>query len=108
MAIVSIELGNAPNDNNGDALRVGGQKINANFQDLQSQINNLKFAPIINGWLTLKLNANYAIHEEGDIIAGLLEADRFVIAEILTLPANLEDPFTEGDLYIYVDRQKVS
>ena len=108
MAIVDIDLGNAPNDNNGDPLRTGGQKINANFQDLQNQINSLKFAPIINGWLTLKLNTNYALHEEGDIIAGLLEADRFVIADILTLPANPGDPFTESDLYLYVDRQKLS
>ncbi|AUM59734.1 baseplate wedge subunit and tail pin protein [Pseudomonas phage PMBT14] len=44
MSIVSINLGQAANDGTGEALRSGGEKINANFAELDTRVNAAKNA----------------------------------------------------------------
>ena len=40
MAKQSLNLGTVPNDNTGDTLRGGGDKINDNFNEIYSAIGN--------------------------------------------------------------------
>lgn len=55
-----LNLGNAPNDNTGDCLRVGGGKINANFVRLfKNVINLVESAPLsaTNAWNYIAANS---------------------------------------------------
>ncbi|MDH7444683.1 hypothetical protein [Aquimarina sp. 2201CG14-23] len=92
MPVVEIDIGNAPNDGNGDPLRTSGQKINQNFEFLNDKIDSLKFIPVIDGFATIKNgNPNSVSHEVGDVIAGYFSEGRFIIAKVNALPITDEE-----------------
>lgn len=71
-ALEQLGLGAAPNDNNGDKIRPGGQKINDNFTKLFNITNRIE-----EGLLTVYRypgNPNVAVVEQKDVVKGIIES----------------------------------
>ena len=73
MAKQALDLGTVANDNTGDTLRAGGDKINDNFNE---------FYNIQNGNLFSRININKILNQESKIINSLrLSQEEMVLLE---------------------------
>lgn len=56
MSKQTVNIGTSPNDGNGDSLRVGGDKINDNFDEVYLHLNTSSTVSVSGGTITLDFN----------------------------------------------------
>ena len=108
MALQLIDLGNQPNDGQGDGARTGGQKINANFTELfethfslQGRWTVTRYAPQASHTVAVRVDDRVAGWADDTIKDRWIEG--IVLDDTISLPADID---STDKFFLITDRQK--
>lgn len=88
MPINNVNVGTAPDNGTGESLRLGGQKINANFAYLKTYIDNLLQGLKWKQRVNVATTANITLSGEQTIDGVLTNASRILVKDQTTAPQN--------------------
>ena len=106
MELLNLDLGNSPNDGNGDDLRTGGQKINANFKSIEKTLDTLPIARVFDGTLVIPQTSLSTFKNVGDIVIGIIEGF-MIVGVIKELPSLTTAPLTLDHIDVYIKARKL-